>query len=254
VAAPVETCSGADDDCDGLTDEDGVCSGVTPFLIEDFSSYSSTPNMISDPRGIYNVYEDVKNYRMVLDTSVGYGASSQSLRYDYPANGDVAWDYTISRQLALPSLSEIWIEVHVIFESTWSLDVPTAPGGAAFKFLFVNINGSPGRWSLEFEYGDNGRLSAFGPADAGGAFTLNGSNTSSDLFDGQWHTIRYHIRLASTDSHEFWIDGNYQGSKTGDTSSTFRAVSLARNLNKGPLNPQSLWWGLVEIYDQDPGW
>src|SRR4029077_12615392 len=56
-------------------------STAVPWLLEDFSSYSSTTNLLADPRGIYSVAEDVYSPgEIVLDPTVGYGSSHQSMR------------------------------------------------------------------------------------------------------------------------------------------------------------------------------
>lgn len=231
-------------------------SSVAPALTEDFSTYTSTSNLLSDPRGIYVSSENINTKQITLDTSVGYGGSGKSMRYDYPRMGAVSADYTISRSLNLRSVgaTEVWVEAAVRFSSNFSLNAGTS-AGAALKLLHVAEPDVPGRFGLNFENGDNGSLNAEGPNDTYDAMYLRGSVRPNSLFDGNWHVVRYHIRLGSSDFHEFWVDGAYQGSRTGSTSArSFSWISLAKNLNQGPLEAQSLWWGSVKVWKTNPGW
>src|SRR5690606_31806813 len=74
-------------------------SDVTPVVVEDFSTYTSTSHMLSDPRGIYVPSEDIRTQHINFDTNIGYGGSRGSMRYDYPQLGSVSEDYTISRSI-----------------------------------------------------------------------------------------------------------------------------------------------------------
>lgn len=237
----------------------GPAQGATPLLTEDFSTYTSTADMLSNPRGIYMDWEDVRTDRMVLDTQVGANGGSKSLRYDYPANGVDARDYTISRSLSIPgNPAEVWVEALIRFSNNFRIDAG-APVGAAFKLLHVAIPyelTGGGRFGLGMENGDSGNLNGEGPNDAYTELYLPGSVSPLELFDGDWHSVRFHIRLSgSQDTHEFWVDGKFQGSRTGDTAADYvYAVSLAKNLNQGPLQAQSMWWGGIRIWDRSPGW
>ena len=87
-------------------------STAVPWLLEDYSSYTSTSNLLADPRGIYSVGEDVySSGEIVLDATVGYGSSHQSMRYNFPdrtseggsTNQGRCTDFTIGRNITLPS-------------------------------------------------------------------------------------------------------------------------------------------------------
>jgi uncharacterized protein YjdB len=232
-------------------------AGAQPILVEDFSTYTSTANMLSDPRNIYMDSEEFQLSRMALDTNVGYGGSGKSLRYDYPVLGAVARDYTISRALDVRShnLTEVWIEIVVRFSSNFSVNAGV-PVGAGLKLFTVHVVPEVGgRFGLHMENGDGGQLNAEGPNDDYAALALHSSVRNGSLFNAQWHVLRYHIRLGSSDFHELWVDGVYQGSKTGATAvSKLDMLHLARNLNQGPLQAQSLWWGKITAWKQNPGW
>jgi hypothetical protein len=53
---------------------------VVPPIVEDFSTYTSTEHMLSDPRGLYWLQEDDNANLITLDTTVGYGGSGKSMR------------------------------------------------------------------------------------------------------------------------------------------------------------------------------
>jgi trimeric autotransporter adhesin len=234
----------------------GGGSVVQPFLVEDFSTYSSTSEMLANPRGIYvGGSEDVNRDRIVLDKSVGFGGASQSMRYDYPALGSVNRDYTISRALDIEdrNLSEVWVEIAFRFSPNWSIDAG-ASGGEAFKLLHIMVSLSSGsRFGLEFENGNGGSLNAKGP---GSMYILgSGSARTPAIFDGNWHVARFHVRAGSNGMMELWVDGDYQGSRTGSVGSNrLFWVFLASNLNQGPLQAQNMWWGSVKAWDSNPGW
>lgn len=229
-------------------------SSVTPVLVEDFSTYSSTANMLADPRGIYRLAEDFRTANMTLDTSVGYDIVSQSLRYDYPSGTDT--DYTISRMLDMPAEvgTEVWVEVVVRWSNNFTIAGNGQPAGSALKLLHVEQNGSAGRFAVNLE---GSTIRAEGPNDDYDDLYINPSPgvSVSTLFDGQPHVIRYHVRLGTDDFHEFSVDGQYLGSETGQTAaSEFWGIALCRNLNKLSAVNMQMWWHLIRVYDQDPLW
>lgn len=222
-----------------------------PDLVEDFSTYTSTSNLISNPRGVYNIVEDFRTDRITLDTSIGYGSSDRSMRYDYPSG--TGTDYTISRSLPIPGgAQEVWVEAIVRFSPNFSIAGNGQQAGNALKTLHVGVRGVAGRFGLNFE---GSSMRAEGPNDDYDGLYISGGPSASSVMDGQWHILRYHVRLGATDFHEYWVDGMHRGSQTGRTAaSSLIAVSLAKNLNKLAPNAQSLWWGKVSVWTQNPGW
>lgn len=249
----------------GASDPDSVefvATADTPFLQDDFSTYTTTGDFLSDPRGIYNDGEafcangcanSESDGEIHLDAGVAYAGLGQSIRYDHDGGG------TLSVQAALsPNKTKVWVEWAVMFESGFTM----AGGGAsaeAYKFLFANIQQNApatGRWGIEFSNGDNGNLFAVGPDDLGGQVLIEADENMESLNDGQWHVYRWYIN-ADDDEMEFWIDGVSQGgglsSGWSTAGGTMTAVSFGRNMNK-QVAPESMWWGYWKIYDQDPGW
>lgn len=227
-------------------------SSTAAQVVEDFSTYTSTADFLADPRGIYVDSEDFRPGQMTIDAAAGYGTSPQSLRYDYPAG--TATDYTISRSLDLPGSnpSEVWVEVVVRFSQGFSVYGNGQGYGTSLKFMHIGVQGVSGRWGLEM---DGNRLSMIAPSDAFEQMFASAGQINDTLMDGNWHVIRYHVRLGSTDFHETWVDGVHRGSASGSTAATGMTwVSLAKNLNMLAPNAQSLWWGRVSIWTQNPGW
>lgn len=240
--------------------------GVTPWLTEDFSTYSSTANMLADPRGIYSVAEDVNTADMALDTSVGYAGYSltQSMRYDWPdrtgegGSGTTGRcsDDTIGRNLSLPSsTTEIWVELVFKTDSFFKTLAPSGWGctsAAAYKTLFGRTNVS--RFNIvmgifgetaDYTWGYPGNEE---PADYALTWTP---------FDGNWHVYRMHMKVGSgTGIATLMVDGTIVKQLTGITTSasSIYGIALGRNMNQGPGAVQSEWWGSVKVYNADPSW
>ncbi|MEX2375115.1 MAG: putative Ig domain-containing protein [Dehalococcoidia bacterium] len=223
---------------------------VTPLIVEDFSTYSSTSNMLSDPRGLYVSYEDQGTNRMALDTNVGYGSSDRSMRYEWSNSGG-----TVTRWLELNDLQEVWVEWTVRFDEDFTIE-GGGGGGSAWKFLHVNQPSVSGRFGVNFENGDNGTLGIEVPNDAYDAgYQASGSYGIADHFlDGEWHTLRYHVRLPNL--HELWVDGELVARQNDfqTSASSLYGVSLGKNMNQTIAGPQHMWWGKVLVYDRDPSW
>ena len=229
-----------------------IVDAEPPAVREDFSSYASTAEFLASAHGIYSPSEDFHTHRMVIDRSVSYRGSTQSLRYDYPDGDEQRGNYTVSREIEFENgTSEVWLRAVVRFSPDFTISSAEG-GGNSFKFLHARW--SSGRWQVQFEFDEI----RFGPNLAAPSSSVARPSVSS-LFDGEWHEFQWHIR---TDGRgrpglmELWIDGAYQGRSRSFTSQTdaFRGLSLSRNHNQLPDRPIRMWWGLVEVYYSDPGW
>ncbi|HWZ27239.1 MAG TPA: hypothetical protein VNX15_01670, partial [Gemmatimonadales bacterium] len=246
----------------------GGGGNVKAVLEENFSEYSSTTNMLADPRGIYSTGEDAATTQMVLDQTVGYDSSTQSMRFDYPdrtgegGSGTTGrcTDYTIGRNINFPSnLTEVWIETVVKFQSGFATVAPSAWGctsAAAYKMVFGRT--PTGRFNLV--------LGIFG-SDYTFGWPTNQEPSDDPMpfspFDGQWHVYRMHFKVStpagsstSNAACELWVDGVAVKSYTSivETNAYLYGVAVGRNMNQGPGQAQSMWWGRVTIWDQDPQW
>jgi hypothetical protein len=259
----------------------------TPFMVEDFSTYTSTSNFLSDPRGIYQA-EDMNTGQITLDTGVGYGSSTKSMRYDYPdrtsqggsGTSGRCTDYSISRSLKFPNngnIREVWVELMVKTSTNFTTQAPASWGCTSDQGLkFVDGNVTPGdRFSIGLRTGptppSSGQLwygYPWNQNDNVGKINF----TQANAIDGNWHQYRCYWRLSTgypgvakfDGALTCWFDGakivdeqNIQTTSTlggGIAPSSFYGLALGRNINQGPDRPQSIWWGQVKIYQSNPGW
>ena len=240
----------------------GTGSSVTPLLHEDYASYSSTSDLLADPHGYYSTAEDVDTPQIFLDKAVGFDSSSQSMRYDFPdrtsegGSGTTGrcTDFTIGRNIQLPhTVAEAWVEVVARFGSNFTTAAPAAwscTSASAYKFVLPRTNVSRfqlvvGIFASEYTFGYPGNEE---PADWSMPWTP---------FDGNWHVYRMHVKCGSgTGSATLWVDGvlvkDFQNVTT--SASDIYGIALGRNVNQGPDHAQSVWWGKVTVWDQDPKW
>jgi len=232
-----------------------VSGGVpTPTLEEDFSTYSSTGNLLADPRGIYSVGEDVYSAgEITLDTTVGYGTSTKSMRYDFPARPGNCTDYSIGRNLTLPSnAGDLYLEIVAKFQNGWTNAAPGCSGvsNEDYKFVFGRVqtagrfNVMIGTFNTQYTVGYPGAEDSF-----------EGGNASG-LFDGNWHVYHFHMKVGSAGACKLWVDGvvvkDYGVANMA--SNLIYGIALGRNINQGPPTAQSLWWGRVRMWNANPGW
>lgn len=225
------------------------------WLTEDFSTYTSTADILSDPRGIYSVGEDVNTAQMALDPSVGYtaGGLTKSLRFDYPARNGVCTDYTIGRNINLPTnVDEVWVEVVAKFQNGFTtIMTGCSSSNPDFKFLFGRVQTS-GRFNIMIGTSSNLQYTVGYP---GGEDNFEGGSASGN-FDGNWHIHRWHMKVGASGACKYWVDGvvvKDYGTVAMATNQIY-GLAIGRNINQGPPSAQSLWWGRILFYNTDPGW
>ena len=125
-------------------------SGVPPDFEEDFSSYTTTAHMLSDPRNIYST-EDDTNSGISLDTSMGVGALTQSMKYTYPnrtGSGGRCNDFSITRGIRFDragvlgrNVQEYWWEIYVRFSANFTTVAPSSWNCTSNKDFKVIVGG-----------------------------------------------------------------------------------------------------------------
>jgi len=232
---------------------------VAPDFVEDFSSYQNVDELLAAADYLFNAD------RISLDSGVGYAGSDRSMRYNYPTASEAGLDnYTIGfRKDIDPEVTEIWVEAAVRFSSDFTIEGVNLAGAGALKLLHVYPRNVVGRFGINLAGGDSGHIRAEGPNDDfedlyiyphGGQGGPEAPITST-LFDEEWHVLRHHIRLGDDDFHEFWLDGQYLGSATGQTAGTpLYNIWLNKNMNQLADHPMELWWGKLAYWTSDPGW
>ena len=256
-------------------------SGAAPWLVEDFSTYTSTTHMLSDPRGIYARHLDANTWAVTLDGSTGYGASTKSMRYTVPTlaskgKSSGCYEETIRRVLRFPNntrhfWAEWWFKTSPNFKTNWTQETGCG-SNPDWKFSFFGKGQADGRWAIHMgTYGDtwmmgpnannevsstyqNGQLSSSGTG-LGYGFTHWHANK---LWDGNWHRIRVEAKLGKGDAiFRFWADGELVVSKTGliaDDGEGFSSLSIGENFNMLPTEEMQFWLGSIKVWNQNPGW
>lgn len=234
---------------------DSVVTDSGPFVVEDFSSYRSTSELMSDPRGIYRAGADVNEEHIELDRTIGVAplGLTQSMRYDFDAVK------TVGRGIDLPGsgVYEVWIEAWVRFSENFRTDWGgVGPPAPAYKLLFAVTD--PRRFGLATGlFGDTWTLET--PPDAG----IDQFGGSRRLWDGEWHRIRLHFAHESSPAADdgvvrFWIDGTLysdnRGLDTDREAGEMLFIALGRNMNRMPAETVHVWWGRVAVWTADPGW
>jgi hypothetical protein len=212
-------------------------SGGTPSVLEDFSTYTSTANLLADPRGLYRLGEDVDTPDIKLDPTVGFGGSTQSMRYDFPDrtnDPNRCSDQTRTRWLRVvpqsdASVTHLWAEIYYKFSNGFSIYAPgswSCTSGPAYKLLFGAVSAMDAthqnsRFQIvagqgDFDLGwpdleDAVSLRSTNPGYPGTTYpgTLaSGAQAivavpgilqpnATGLFDGNWHQIRIEWKVSS---------------------------------------------------------
>ena len=268
-----------------------AAGGAAPVLVEDFSTYSSTANMKSDPRGIGDplggfIYDPgtagANNERIQLDTGVGLNAFgyslTKSLKYIFRVTGLVDED-TASMNIAIPGVSlagfgeasgqtvkELWWEMYVKFPSNFS---DARPGGATptdWKTVLTGFNRDGyGRADHHlFSDGPGGNMYS----NVQYAQPKIYEQAANLIWDNQWHQIRQYYKLSATNDGTsggtVWVDGVQKGSRfditlvlsqgyTATPYPGFRTFGFGKNWST-PATEQHMHLGRVALWTSNPGW
>lgn len=254
IKATVDTASGS---ATVLVD---TTTALKPWLLEDFSTYSSTANWLSDPRGIYSVAEDEGTGQMTLDQTGGVNIDgynlNQAARYDYVAPGCTS--QTLERNLVLPqSVPELWFELYIKFTTNFTTkNVNGCSTPPDFKMFFLRINEAIGRGAVRWGSQTPPEVTV----EIGNSVDLYTGAFISQYSDNKWHRLRGHWRLNGTASViELSIDGvtvyNNHALNAGGVAPVFYGLSMGRNLDQGvPSGTMSEWWGRLAVFNTNPGW
>lgn len=231
----------------------------TPLVLEDFSTYSSTANLLSNPRGVWNTGNALNTSQVVLDATVGYGSSTKSMRYDFPNKGAVCADYGIHPGMVkIPgNQTHVWIEFVVRFATNFTVSAGATGCAQEFKLgAMGDANNGHGRWNIaEMQAGEF----VVGYPDAD--LIIDGASPApASLWDGQPHVFRAEAALSQngTGILRWWVDGKLRVNKTGFNTDPSHAVidyfTPGLNINQGPGANMSMWWQKIAVYNTNPGW
>jgi hypothetical protein len=258
---------------------------IKPDFCEDFSTYSSSAEIRSDPNGWF-YWQGEQNIH--LDRSVSPPGQTQSLRYTYHSRDDAdhvtpkgrlgyLWDMMGGGK---SDYQEVWIEVKHRFSSNFTMEghdsYRTAPNPPASGLKLVHIHyyrledgfSGPNSFRLDFHNGDGGDLKAQQGGDNWDNqhfFDPNSiANNPKAMFDGRtWHVQRLHIRVGGNSRNlphlmEWWMNGHHMGVSKAEHPGSgvpyINAVQIGANMNRYAPEDQHIWWAYVKIWKRDPGW
>lgn len=239
----------------------------TPDLEDNFSTYSSTANMLADPLGIISEGEDSNPSQIVLDASVGVTALglTKSMRYDYPdQHAEACGGYTVGRNYSFASnQTEVWVELYVKFGPTWEIypaEMDSVCGGGYnpdFKLLFGRMT-IDSRFEMLWGNSINGNVVAGYP---GNEPAYQNITQIASYLDGNWVRIRHHWKYSTTAGiQKLWINDtrflNHTNISMPSGKGLIYGLALGRNRDPRPGVAQSMWWGRVRAWysGNDPGW
>ena len=218
---------------------------------------------------------------LVLDKSVGYGTSGQSMRYDQydrtlQGSPGRCSDFTISRTIAIPSNGgngekEVWVEFVIKFSAGWDYVAPSDWGctsGPEYKTLLFGVSaltvGGKVNQDGRFSESIHADWEANWPTGSSGSMAVNDPgppSTASIISDPSWHVLRVNARVSSVADFpdgrlRFWVDGVLVANHTGlvINRSGINTIRLGANMNQGPGALQSLWWSRIRVLTTDPSW
>ena len=244
--------------------------GPTPWRKNDFSQYANIAALLADrynaaskPGGWWSpATEDSASNRMTLETSGGPpGGSTQFVRYNWPDRTTaLCTDSTIRINVQLPqSKADIWLSAWCRFSSNFTTVAPGCTSNPSYKFIFGRVTyAGPGnhRYGLLVGTSANRLISLEYPS------LLSAVNATAvpatSYFDGNWHRWRMHCKASTTVGRfAVYFDDTRVKDLNNVNSTTFPVYgfSLGNNTNQRPIiTGQYNDWGLLEIYDTDPGW
>jgi hypothetical protein len=259
--------------------QEGARPNPTPWLVEDFGGYWSMEDLWADPKRIYSrgSGDDVNRAQMSYDPTDAPPGGGGSLVYNFPDRTDdvtLCHDYTIARNLQFPRpVPEVWIEVWTKVDRNFETLVPggrcSSASTNAYKFIFARCHGSRcGRFETELGSSLGHAQTIFGPGlVAPRAWQVipipTGVLPYSQVADQQWHRWRFHFKVGPSGRVVMGFDDRKlydsatdpaQAHPTSIEATDIYGLALGRNMNQGPTHPQSLRWGLVEVFRTDPAW
>lgn len=257
---------------------------------EDLLTIPDSQNVFTERGNEQDIRDNGTGGYIRLDKDVGYPGGSQSMRYDY-IDQEHNRPLHVGKHAPFSQSREIWMEWYSRW-STNFMDMENFPqqegrtGGNTFahKYMFIRCiaPGEPNNWttsdgkkvtrvSLLIPMGGSpdpsgARIGLFMPAtetdagdnDWGWATHEDGSSYNyRELMDAKWHKLQLHVR-ANPGLAELWIDDEkvieLDGFNIHDEV-VFTGFSPGRNKDDGLMQgTESLWWGSIKAWLNDPGW
>lgn len=255
---------------DGVSMGDGAAyAGVTPWFEETWD-YSSYANLHSNPNGWLERNPSNAD-SMLFFTGIGQSwgdeAVGDTLKSGEDSGNGAAVDGfdLVFPAAATDSLREIWIEFYWRTSSDWATN-QSGDGNPDHKTFLVTDQNSSIRWSFKIGNQSGTGIACYTATDgaSGPALQTTNLDAPNDAWDGSWHQIRLHYKMASTNGGtdgqiDCWFDGTLYRSGTVSSNQLdteyFEEIQIGRTFNQA-IATGSIWhqYGRIRVFDIDPGW
>jgi len=280
-------------DCDVPTGETGLTdvsvAGVTlsdaillPDLEIDFEDYADTAALVAavsdNGHAIFKGINFLENNGATvnLDTGVGYGVLTKSMRYDYEdrtgAGGSRCNQQNATVCVRSLSGTELWAEFYIRFSSNYTTVTPagwSCGNPADHKLVFHRVLPNGKRYSLKTGVGTSAQRWAASTPGAEDEFPdplPDPWNDTEPLHPDNWwdatfYRFRFHILLSTTDPgsdgvYEVWMGDTKVQNITGRSISgatSWKDIYLGANRTPSDV-ATNVWWGRLRWWLSDPSW
>lgn len=283
----------------------GGGGGAAADFTEDFSSYADTAEFHTDPNGWYGTMNDtadggasgaVATQDIVTNVTDPEASSNQTLRQQFNHGSDGCTTIHIRNTIQPSSIfggggiKEIWTEWRILYSTNFRTSQSTCSPND-HKLIFGETAASENRrWAIYVgkDSPDDHNFAAQTPypepgeeywnqmIERGGsqpniypgpAASVDSENPGA-AWDGNWHTLRWHLKCSTTATSEdgevrIWWDGTLYHLKTGFnvsasddvTDDTITGFTFTLTQNDGPVNEDMyIWFGPIKFWTSDPGW
>jgi hypothetical protein len=251
-----------------------VSAATLPNYTLNFSQFATTAALLGHTHWLTATSSNTGDISL---SDVGYGGSPHSMQYNFPDRtaltstrchdypigpGDLDVRKILGTQVGV---QEMWAEVYVMFSSNFKTLAPapwSCSTGSAYKFIFMNIFGGPGRFDITAGvYGNSWWYEGPGSPQVVplAQFADHVANPETNFFDGTWHRARMYVKLGAQGHMKVWLDNTLwvdYGPFNATALSEIWSFRLGANMNQGPGETQFVRWGLVRLWweGNNPGW
>jgi uncharacterized protein YjdB len=248
----------------------GSGDGSSAWIASDFEKYSSTEAL-----RLANDYEVLGGSNQFIEFSNPPPGLTRSVRMEWGPHDTGCYDTSRGRGVRFPErVYEVWVQVQIRYDEGFTTHNASCPPND-HKVLFLGTSDGNYRWEVKIGMGSKETKNYV----AGVAGSLHGylkdqgidsqfGNVNADLWDGQWHTIRWHVRSPTSDGasdgrYRLWVDGSlktdftYASENLANPGSRIpmTGLLLGRNKNDGPPNTaMSMYFGGSKVWRTNPGW
>ncbi len=230
---------------------------VEPWF-EHHWDYESTEDMLAQVHRVSQSHGGV--IELLSNQPGGLTNTGNVLRATYPippSGGAHAGADILPPRYLIDKPQELWIENMIRFDAEWHI----LSDDKTWYLLedWRDIGGDNEVWPWRTTIRENSWFTS-----SSGRITVCFSDNPPNIWDGEWHAMRHHLRMPSGPgvcdgiarlwiNDELIIDGTGMCTRSHAPQDTFfRNVAHGRNAN--PIGSGVRDWGRMRIYTQNPGW